>query len=943
MITLKHGTDYTKIPLSLRTKSGKIHPYDSDLAPKDMDFSKTIIVDQQWDPNGYSVTNVNDQYLSLKNYNSYFSRGCASYNRVEEFKTSRAAKQNYLGTAHLGSLYRDAGEVVAYDDLEVRFYRDGSCIFLYQIDDKIFTFHDMGNWGWWTGHSIRRGEPMSPQFLAKIKMISSDEEARNAAQFPTQKLIGTLLRGFRDLTATDLRNGHIYGDTLAERNPYFTDDTATIVNNFFDVNGWRNADALNKYKKIADHYSIRTSVLPDKPIRCIKALFSWSAAHYRVDTHPTVEKALAKKEERAQHFAELFKTEWNDTDSEKYKYDRFWAREGDDIVLAKPSVGNGRSYYWASSGKAIFAFNVKTRKRFYAEYNGGCWTFPIPSLKLIQAHMGLNDIEGSSRTAGAPKDVQHINTHIKDGLTVKQLFAKTNIEWIIDNGSKDLSTYARNFNNSWCYSIANEYRPPVSVIKELTNPNINSLALSILISTGIPAMEQLLKSKLFNLYFAYLEDQETNREDSFYDLSKKRATSYSEKYACLSFNGKAKNLKAMTGLSMNSLRIIDSLAPLKESSGRGGRWSRPMPRLAGAEKVFGQSLSSLDAKTFERIIAISSRELSGSSIWSELGDIFTQALGDNPSAKQIMDLLEAYYEAPSKPYYSPMSGLQNYRDYLRSRESLKRVQANLIAAGAPEIVTKDIFTEKRYPIKPWKAKRFLPFVTDMRDRRYIYSARRISNEGEFTRMITDQYRSANDRGDVSLHYAKNDEGKVIMTGALINMTPAENVKFLHDDASYWASFYQDKAKDKLFVEAVKRVQPLEWSDPKSGLQIIAPTTVSDLKQEGKTLCHCVGSYVDAIIDGTDNIMFLRRTDMPNDPFFTVELVRDGEIRQVHCYQNGDLTEDGIRRAYTNSGYEVYNKMFDIPGFLRKWATAMKGKVDASTIKPRYGAYGALRR
>ena len=104
MITLKHGTDYTKIPLSLCTKSGKIHTYDPDLALKDMDFSKTIIVNQQWNPEGYSITNVDDQYLSLKNYNSIFSHDSyASYSKVEEFRKSRAAKQNYLGTAYLGS------------------------------------------------------------------------------------------------------------------------------------------------------------------------------------------------------------------------------------------------------------------------------------------------------------------------------------------------------------------------------------------------------------------------------------------------------------------------------------------------------------------------------------------------------------------------------------------------------------------------------------------------------------------------------------------------------------------------------------------------------------------------------------------------------------------------------------------------------------------------
>ena len=172
------------------------------------------------------------------------------------------------------------------------------------------------------------------------------------------------------------------------------------------------------------------------------------------------------------------------------------------------------------------------------------------------------------------------------------------------------------------------------------------------------------------------------------------------------------------------------------------------------------------------------------------------------------------------------------------------------------------------------------------------------------------------------------------------MDPKGCLKYLHDEASYWVNLYQDEANAVLFDQAMNRVRPLEWKDEKSGLEIIAPTKIDDIKNEGAVLSHCVASYVSSILDGVENIMFLRRSDMIDRPFYTVEVLNDGQIRQVHCYRNGDLTEQGQENAHANSGLEVYNKTFDIIGFLLKWAKA-KPTLKSSTIKATYGAYCAI--
>lgn len=62
-----------------------------------------------------------------------------------------------------------------------------------------------------------------------------------------------------------------------------------------------------------------------------------------------------------------------------------------------------------------------------------------------------------------------------------------------------------------------------------------------------------------------------------------------------------------------------------------------------------------------------------------------------------------------------------------------------------------------------------------------------------------------------------------------------------------------------------------------GWKVIAPKTTQDVKDEGTNLNHCVGSYVQKILDGTTQILFLRTDE--EDSLLTVE-VRDGRIIQA---------------------------------------------------------------
>lgn len=70
--------------------------------------------------------------------------------------------------------------------------------------------------------------------------------------------------------------------------------------------------------------------------------------------------------------------------------------------------------------------------------------------------------------------------------------------------------------------------------------------------------------------------------------------------------------------------------------------------------------------------------------------------------------------------------------------------------------------------------------------------------------------------------------------------------------------------------------------------ILPPSSADEIVQEGKALCHCVANYVERMAKKQTVILFLRRLEAPDEPYYTVE-VRQGKIRQVRGYGNADPT------------------------------------------------------
>lgn len=71
-----------------------------------------------------------------------------------------------------------------------------------------------------------------------------------------------------------------------------------------------------------------------------------------------------------------------------------------------------------------------------------------------------------------------------------------------------------------------------------------------------------------------------------------------------------------------------------------------------------------------------------------------------------------------------------------------------------------------------------------------------------------------------------------------------------------------------------------------GLMIVPPKTAVEIVEEGHALHHCVGGYVSRVANKECVILFLRKKEEPDKPFYTIE-IRNGEVQQIRGYDNCD--------------------------------------------------------
>lgn len=134
----------------------------------------------------------------------------------------------------------------------------------------------------------------------------------------------------------------------------------------------------------------------------------------------------------------------------------------------------------------------------------------------------------------------------------------------------------------------------------------------------------------------------------------------------------------------------------------------------------------------------------------------------------------------------------------------------------------------------------------------------------------------------------------------------------HDQMVLRVKEKEDKEINEKISARLEDVSRLAYQDDETGLFIRPAESQGELIKEGKLLHHCVGGYAKAYADGSTCILFIRKINDPEIPFYTLE------------YKNGAVQQ--------NRGDHNCARTPEVETFERKWLQYLKDKEISSNAK-----------
>ena len=125
---------------------------------------------------------------------------------------------------------------------------------------------------------------------------------------------------------------------------------------------------------------------------------------------------------------------------------------------------------------------------------------------------------------------------------------------------------------------------------------------------------------------------------------------------------------------------------------------------------------------------------------------------------------------------------------------------------------------------------------------------------------------------------------------LPNMNPFDaktlrELQWMHDqytniaNAQRYNNLKKDGRWDKFNKKRIEKYEKIG-----DEFEIIVPREPKDIINEGASLSHCVGGYLESVASGYKTILFLRKVSNPDRSFYTIE-VGDSRIIQIHGNHN----------------------------------------------------------
>lgn len=787
--------------------------------------------------------------------------------------------------------------------------------------------------------------------------VFSDKEVQEKAFTDTVK--SRFIERVFGVWGSDIDAFMISSTSDRENSVKFTKENKKMIEDFFGYNSeskMKLKDAFNaKHLRSQDGYIKRTE---EDGIK----YFCFLESYLLTRVPSAKQKVLETGEKTLEEIWDNFLNDLDDNNLSLFSGDDMlvWHRQDRYIVCAYwQNYTTDRYYYGSNNEVSVFVYDIKKKVRKFAKITKSSRNIDqrIPSLEnQILKYIKVCEKSKWDSTARGYIPMGETEVVYLNGLDPEQMFEGTNVRWIIDNNEEiGLDPICLVPSSFWGTKRVSVKSSKFGSASDLT---INAMYIIILATTGDKLLEQLLKSKMFKLYFLGLYGiMSAGSQGNMIFRKYGKGASWNQERVYFTYKN-GSNLKKMLGLDMNKIKMINDQIEVKvKELKNGNRYNEDsiegnyynVPRLAVLPKALGipmEEITRLDPVSWKKVldrVTEDNQEINTYRYRSQQGS-FEFVAGNNTLVEYILGFKGNIKKVLN--FYESFSviELEKLSDYLQMRSQMETLQRRVDERG--DHIGERFFDEKRYPLEVKKAKRFIPYIEGMTDTSIRWGDNIINTPDKFRRYISARFSFAGIEQDSIKFIVKED----IMVGAAVKMNAAQNMNFLHDEMSRWMALYQDPAKAAAFEEATKRVSDFEYKDDEIGLSMISPRQSSDLNTEGKVLSHCVASYIDPVINGTENILFIRRNENISCPYFTMDLVPDKnsknrfEIRQIHCYGNGDPTPQGIIEAYQRSGLEVYAVQKNIIGFVQKWIEWMKKekKIQVTNLVSHYGALCALR-
>lgn len=117
----------------------------------------------------------------------------------------------------------------------------------------------------------------------------------------------------------------------------------------------------------------------------------------------------------------------------------------------------------------------------------------------------------------------------------------------------------------------------------------------------------------------------------------------------------------------------------------------------------------------------------------------------------------------------------------------------------------------------------------------------------------------------------------------------KNLKEKHDELWKLVSLNHQKIYDEAISSRYAETLDVYGYSYKN-LNIIVPKNYDDITNEGHTLHHCVGSYVERVAKNKTTILFIRKNGYIDKPFYTLE-VKDNKIIQCRGKNNSSPSNE----------------------------------------------------